>query len=72
MDPAWLLWSGLFSLIGLAVFRYGRRQQRGVPTIIGILLMGYPYFVSDTPALVGIGVLLIVGLFVGRRFEDAF
>jgi len=69
MDAAWLMWSGLFSIIGLAVFTYGRRQQVAAPTLIGIALMVYPYFVSNTYVMVGVGVLLIGGLFVGSRLE---
>jgi hypothetical protein len=69
MDAAWLMWSGLFSIIGLAVFTYGRRQQVAAPTLIGIALMVYPYFVSNTYVMVGVGVLLIGGLFIGSRLE---
>ncbi len=71
MDAAWLLWSSLISLIGLAVFVYGRRQRRGAPLIVGITLMVYPYFVSNLWMLVGIGVLLLAGLVVGNRLEDS-
>lgn len=70
MDSAWLIWASLFSLIGFAVFRYGRRQQRGVATVVGIALMAYPSFVSSNVLLVGIGALLIGGLIVGSRLED--
>jgi len=70
MDPTWLMLSGLFSVIGLAAFTYGRRQQRGTPLLVGLVLMVYPYFVSSITALVGIGVLLLVGLFVGVRLEN--
>ena len=69
MDSAWLLWSGLFSVIGMGVFVYGRRQRLGAPLLVGLALMVYPYFVSSTLAVVGIGVLLLVGLYVGNRFE---
>jgi len=70
MDAAWLVWSSLISLIGAAVFMYGRRQRRGAPLIVGITLMVYPYFVSNLWMLVGIGVLLLAGLVVGNRLED--
>lgn len=70
MDSAWLMWSLLFSLIGLAASVYGRRQRRAAPVLAGVALMVYPYFVSGTLALVGIGVLLVVGLFVANRLED--
>ena len=70
MDSAWLIWSGLFSVIGMAVFVYGKRQRLGAPLLIGLALMIYPYFVSGTLAVVGIGVLLLAGLYVGNRFEQ--
>jgi hypothetical protein len=70
MDASWLLLSGLFSLIGFAVFTYGRRQRTATHTAIGIALMVYPYFVSSTYALVGVGVLLLLGMIVGNRIES--
>jgi len=70
MDTAWLMWSALFGLIGTAVFLYGRRQRRAAPTLMGVALMVYPYFVSTTLGVVGVGALLLVGLFVGNRLED--
>jgi hypothetical protein len=69
MDGTWLLLSSLFSLIGMAVCVYGRRQRLVVPTILGIVLMIYPYFVGSTLALVAIGVLLLGGVIVGLRVE---
>ena len=69
MDGTWLLLSGLFSLIGLAVSVYGRRQQLLAPTLIGLALMGYPYFVGSYLGLIGIGVGLIVVAIVGTRME---
>jgi hypothetical protein len=69
MDGTWLLFSGLFSLIGLAVSIYGRRQQLIAPTVIGIALMGYTYFVHTYLGLIGIGLLLLVVLIAGMRME---
>lgn len=70
MDPTWLMLSGLFSLIGFAVFTYGRKQRTATHTLVGIALMAYPYLVSNAYALVGIGVLLLVGMVVGNRIEN--
>lgn len=70
MDPTWLMLSGLFSLLGFAVFTYGRRQRTATHTVIGIALMAYPYFVSSTLALIGVGVLLLCGIIVGNRIES--
>jgi hypothetical protein len=70
MDATWLMLSGLFSLIGLAVFTYGRRQRTAAHTLIGIALMVYPYFVSTTYALCGVGVLLLLAVVAGNRIES--
>ena len=70
MDSTWLLLSSLFSAIGFAVFTYGRRQRTATHTLVGIALMGYPYFVSNTYAMVGIGVLLLAGMVFGNRIES--
>jgi hypothetical protein len=53
-----LLWGLLFGSVGLAYFVYGRKQRAVVPLVCGIALMAYPYFVSSTVLLVGIGVVL--------------
>lgn len=71
MDTAWLLWSSLFSLLGLAGSVYGRRQRRGAPLLFGVLLMLFPYFVSSTPLLVGIGTVLVAAWVWASRLEDS-
>ena len=70
MDSTWFLLGGLFSLIGLAVFTYGRRQRTATHTFVGLALMVYPYFVSGALAIVGVGVALIVAMVVGGRMEN--
>jgi len=70
VDTTWFMLSALFSLIGTAVFVYGRKQRTATHTIIGLALMIYPYFVSGTLALIGVGALLIGGMVVGNRLES--
>jgi predicted membrane protein len=60
MNTSLLLWSLLFSSIGLGFFIYGKRQKAVVPLFCGLGLMIYPYFVSSTLLLVAIGVALSV------------
>jgi hypothetical protein len=48
----------LFGSIGLGYFIYGKRQSAPLPLICGIALIVFPYFVSNTWLLVGIGVIL--------------
>jgi predicted membrane protein len=60
MNEAWLLWGLLFGSIGLGFFVYGRKQKAVVPLLCGLVLMFFPYFVSNTMLLVAIGVVLIL------------
>ena len=59
MNESWLLWGILFGSIGLGFFFYGRNQKAVVPLVCGVALMIFPYFVSNTLMLVGVGVALI-------------
>lgn len=60
MSTSILLWSLLFSSIGLGFFVYGKKQKAVVPLLSGLGLMIYPYFISSTLLLVAIGVALMV------------
>lgn len=55
LSTSYLLWSVFFSSLGLGFFVYGRKQKAIVPLICGLVLMAYPYFVSDIIPLVSIG-----------------
>ena len=56
MRPSILLWGLLFSSIGLGFFIYGKKQRAIVPTVCGIALMIYPYFISNLIVLIAIGI----------------
>jgi len=60
MNTSLLMWSLLFSSVGLGFFIYGKKQKAVVPLFCGLGLMVYPYFISNVILLVGIGVVLIV------------
>ena len=53
----------LFSSIGFVGFVYGKRMSAWKPMFIGIALMAYPYFISDTMALCAIGLAGSAALF---------
>ena len=59
METSSLLWGLLFGSIGVAYVMYGRRQQHVVALVSGLLLIGFPYFVSGTVALIVTGGLLL-------------
>ena len=59
MDTATLLFSStLFGSIGVGYFIYGKKQQQFVPTLTGLLLCVYPYFVSNIYLMFTIGAFL--------------
>jgi hypothetical protein len=59
LNESWLLWGLLFGSIGLGFFVYGKKQKAVVPMVCGLALMIFPYFISNTVALVAIGAMLI-------------
>lgn len=64
--PAALFASLLFGVIGFAAFRYGKKHVLWSPIVIGIVLMAYPYFISQTWLIYAIGCVLCGALFVLR------
>jgi len=59
MSTAVLLWSLMFSSIGLGYFIYGKRQRKATALIAGAILCFYPYFAPNVYLLVAIGVGLL-------------
>ena len=61
-----ILWGLLFGSIGFGYFLYGKKQKKPIALVTGLILMGFPYLVTDTLALVGIGGLIMVVPFVWK------
>jgi hypothetical protein len=66
-DPAALFAILVFSAIGLAAFLYGRKQAKIGPLVLGLLLMIYPYFISETWILYAVGSALTVAIYFFRE-----
>ncbi|WP_018403987.1 hypothetical protein [Marinobacter gelidimuriae] len=66
MDTTDLILGLIFSSIGVGYFIYGRKQSNIVMRYCGIALVLYPYLVTDTLALVAVG----VGLMLVPRFVE--
>jgi hypothetical protein len=64
MNMANIMASVVFGSIGLGVFIYGKKQSNFKALVIGIILMGYPYVVSNAIAVWAIGVVLVAALFI--------
>ncbi len=56
----------LFGAVGFIAFAYGKKMSSWKPMAIGILLMVYPYFVSNTMATYLIGLGLCAALYFFR------
>jgi hypothetical protein len=59
LDGNSLLASLLVSSIGFVSFAYGKKQKRLPQLLVGLLLMGFPYFVSSVPWMFGIAAGLV-------------
>ncbi len=64
MNSAQIIGGLIFGSIGTAAFIYGWKQKSLKPLVIGLLLGGYPYFVSNSIALYAIGIVLTLALFL--------
>ena len=45
-----------FSIMGMVYFSYGSKTDHTVVLICGVILMGFPYFVSNTIYILLIGI----------------
>lgn len=64
----WNLISGfIFSIVGWYAFIHGKREKSIRPMVIGIALMVYPYFVSNTLLSITIGLGLCAALYYWRE-----
>jgi hypothetical protein len=61
MDVMALFVSMIFSAIGTGYFVYGRKQQKFMPMLCGVVLGIYPYFISNVifMLLVGAGLMYL-------------
>jgi hypothetical protein len=62
-NPYNILAGLIFGTLGLGVYMYGKRMDLWQPRLIGLGLMIYPYFVSNSWLLWGVGVGLLVLLY---------
>jgi hypothetical protein len=59
MDTALLLWSIVFSSIGLGYFMYGKKRASLIIRYTGVALILFPYFMDTTFLLVLLGLILM-------------
>lgn len=59
-NPLNLVAGFVFGTIGFGAFAYGKKLDLWQPRAIGLVLMIYPYFVTNSYILWGLGVGLLV------------
>ncbi|HEX5789925.1 MAG TPA: hypothetical protein VFY13_02180 [Luteolibacter sp.] len=57
----------IFGTLGLGLWRYGSQMDCTYPRVLGILLMVYPYFISNAILLWVVGVVLLVLAWIKRH-----
>ena len=68
-DPDLLFLSVVISAVGLGIFIYGKKQRRWPQLAAGLILMGYSYFVSSVPWMLGIAAGILLGLWLLLRLR---
>jgi hypothetical protein len=68
LDGNALLASLLIGSIGFVSFAYGKKQRRLPQMLVGLGLMGFPYFVASVPLMFGIAAVLLIALWLMLRF----
>jgi hypothetical protein len=66
-DPTWLFLSLIPGGVGFVLFTYGRKQERWPQLAAGVAFMVYPYFAESITALIVIGLVLSVALWLAVR-----
>ncbi len=64
LDGNSLLASLLISSVGFVSFAYGKKQRRLPQMVVGVALMGFPYFVSSVPWMFAVAAALLGALVV--------
>ena len=67
LDPGYLLASLAVSSVGFVLFRYGRSQQRLSFSIIGMIMLVYPYFITSIGWMLGLVPVLLLLLWLASR-----
>ncbi len=65
--PAYIAGAILFSIIGYAAYRYGKKASLAAPKWIGIALMLYSYVTPETWMMYVAGIGLCAALYIFRK-----
>ena len=57
----------IFGIIGWYAFIHGKKEKSWRPMVIGIVLMVYPYFVTNTYLTFAVGIALTAALYFWKE-----
>jgi hypothetical protein len=66
-DAVSLLFYMITGTIGTAYFIYGKKKSNFTAVMSGIALFVYPYFITNTYAVIGVGLALIALPFIFKE-----
>jgi hypothetical protein len=58
-DSSIMLWSILFSGVGIGYFIYGKTQKAPIPLFTGVVLFVFPYLMPNVTLLIVVGLALV-------------
>ena len=58
LDPTWLLLSLIPGGVGFVLIVYGKKRERWIHVVFGVLFNVYPFFTESSTMLVVVGVAL--------------
>jgi hypothetical protein len=67
IDPAYLVASLVVSGVGFVLFKFGRSQQRFSFTVTGLLMLVYPYFITNVAWMLAVLPVLLLLLWVATQ-----
>lgn len=67
MSGSSLMASLMVSIIGYAVFLFGKRERRVPQLMGGLVLMVFPYFVDSALLMLAIAAALLLGVWLAVR-----
>ena len=66
-SPGYLVGALVFSFMGIAAYRYGKKVSNPIVRWLGVALMFYPYLISQTWLLYAVGAGLCFAMYWYRR-----
>jgi hypothetical protein len=66
-STAYIIGCIIFSIVGFIAYRYGKKTAQPITKWLGVVLMFYPYVISDTLMLYIVGASLSVVAYVYRK-----